>query len=164
MNKRTERSLRIVACHEAGHAVMAVAVGIALKKVTIVPSGDAAGRCHHEEIAMGDDADDSPRGRLRIEKMTMISLAGISSAQRIWDARTVRHWRATSDYKRAMNASTVFNGNPRQCEAWLRWIAIGTEDYLRLWWSSVEALSEELFVRRTMKGDEARKFIVDNWR
>lgn len=162
MTKRAERQLLTVAYHEAGHAVMAVALGINLSKVTIIPENDSAGHCKHEKITVGDYADNSPRACKRIEISAMISLAG-TLAQRIHNPRSVRHYRAMSDYKQACNAAMTLNGSARQETAWLKWIEIKTEDVLRLRWRAVEALSQELMQRKALNGNEARAVVLEHF-
>lgn len=163
MTKRAERELRTVAYHEAGHAVMAIALGINLQKVTLIPENDSAGHCKLEKISVGDGADDSPRACKRIESLAMISLAG-AIAQRIQNRRSLRHYRSMPDYKSACDAAMALNGSGRQEAAWLKWIEIRTEDILRFRWRAVEALSQELVLRRTLKGSEARAVVLEHFR
>ena len=53
MRKRSLGSKKATAYHESGHPIMCWKLGVALKKVTIVPNADTSGACHHDKLVRG---------------------------------------------------------------------------------------------------------------
>lgn len=154
------------AYHEAGHAVMAWKLGIALKKVTIVPDEDSAGSCYHAKIVRGryPECDDSPHTRIRMEKLAMVSLAG-PVAQRLYSPRSIRHSHSSSDRKKARDVAFCVNDSAETATAFLKWLDLRVQQILRspVWTLVLQALAEELLRCETLSGREASELIRRNF-
>lgn len=71
-------NVEATAYHEAGHAVVTLALRRKVYSVTIIPDATTHGRVHHESPLRGIrlEFDGSSRARLRAEEAIMISLGG----------------------------------------------------------------------------------------
>lgn len=164
--------LEAVAYHEAGHAVAAWLLHIPIRKVTIVPEGDALGyvlrrgvafpKRVREALECGGWSDrDEAWAQFIAERHAMYCIAGME-AQKRFNPRSVRihHWE--SDHDAAMD------GLYRLCPT----------EALRLYWKimrirtkclldrrdardAVKAVAEALMERKTLSGEEAFDIMVD---
>ena len=101
-----------VAYHEAGHAVAAWRLGIALRRagVTIVPDrakGNLGSVSHVQFVNRNVPWRDSDRDRIRAEKLAQLSLAG-EIAQRRFSPRSVRRYHGESDRMSAIDLLSPF--------------------------------------------------------
>jgi hypothetical protein len=157
MDIEISRTAMATAYHQAAHAVMAWKLGVAVKRVTIVPSKDAKGHCYHAQVVRGEcaEVDSSDRGRMEREQHIMIALAG-PVAQRIYNPRGYRRGHGRGDQAIAADLALNMNGSSRATDAYLKWLTIHTRDCLEnvSTWPLVEALAAELVRRRTIEGAE----------
>ncbi len=81
---RRTKALEATAYHEAGHAVAAYKVGMKVKRLTIVPSGDALGSHQHHAYFPGVNLeyDSSPRAQRRAENFALVCFAGPAAQRR----------------------------------------------------------------------------------
>ena len=78
MPRSSPAAKKATAYHESGHAIMCWKLGVALKKVTIVPNTDTSRSCHYDMLVRGrcPEMDSSASTQLKMEKLAMIALAG----------------------------------------------------------------------------------------
>jgi len=123
-------------------------LGIALKRVTIVPNADTSGACHHDKLVRVrcPEMDESASTRLKMEKLAMIALAG-PAAQRIHAPCSFRNFPASSDHRTAVDISGIVNESPEQAQAWLKWLEMGMpltqvapRSSMRRWWKSIRVI------------------------
>jgi hypothetical protein len=157
------RRLRVVAYHEAGHAVAAWSLGVGLRDITIVPRADALGsvkharifskRVHeHLELLTSLRSFEGETGALRT---AVISLAGIV-AQRRYAPRSVPNANWDSDYAGAnLMAERVCCGDEKEMQHWYRRAFRRTERLIEWRWPAVEALASALLKKRKLSGKEA---------
>lgn len=124
--KNDLQDLEATVDHEAGHAVVAWRVGIALRRngVTIVPEQAAgiAGCCFHVVTVRKDiEVDRSDRNRLRVERRVQVLLAG-EIAQRRYNPRSVRTYHARSDLHSAVDLLSYFFFEQKELEALLKFL------------------------------------------
>jgi hypothetical protein len=148
------------AYHEAGHAVAAFCVGVRLKKITIIRSGDYSGLCEHAKIIHGKfpECDGSGQMRLAWERQVIVALAG-PIAQKLYSPRSFRRYHASSDYRAALIAASFITGSENEASAWLKWLEIRATDLLEFRWKSVKTLAKELLLLRTLDGESALRVI-----
>jgi hypothetical protein len=162
--------LKATAYHEAGHAVAAWRLGIALgrKGVTIVPdeaAGTGGSSAHRGIIDPSIEYDTSDRNRIRAEKTVQSFLAG-EVAQRRYNPRSVRNHHGYFDRHEAINTLSYFTNEEEELRAWLKLLRIRAECMFRNpdVWRAVERLGAALMERRTIGGKEATEIIHDGFK
>ncbi|WP_395697208.1 hypothetical protein [Methylocella sp.] len=152
--------IRIVAIHEAGHAVAVERLGLKLKAVTVVPKENIGGTVHHNDTLrrLKRTGDDSDRERLKAERVIMLCLAG-PEAQKRFDPNS--DWEACgeSDFAAAAELSRHFFGEGDSAVAFMEWMKVRTCDLVGQNWSLIEHLADQLIERKTIGGDEAMLLI-----
>lgn len=137
------------AYHEAGHAVVALALDRPVVKVSILPGRDRAGLCHFGKAVVRPTED-------WIEREMLISLAGMAAEAR----RTGTYDRAAAGrdlrYARAISAGR--SGNERQADRLERRMLSRVENLLddEEVWLAVERIAAELLVKGEISGRQAR--------
>ena len=141
-------SLIATAYHEAGHAVIALALGRAVQRVSILPGHAWLGRCEFQ------------KGRVRpsedwLEREILISLAGAAAEARhtgayAWDG-------ATADL-RTVRRLAVQRASERQAERLERRLLAKVEHLLDQagHWRAVELIAVELLRCETISGRAVR--------
>ena len=169
--------LKATAFHEAGHAVAAWLVKIPIRKVTIVPKGDAAGYVLRRGVAfpkrVREILESGSRGTIRYiyareyawgqfiaERHAVYCLAGVE-AQRRFNARSVRLYQYEGDRQSALDGLERIDGTD---DLRLYW-GLMQERARRLInepsaWAAVKAIAAELMRRKTLSGDEARRVMI----
>lgn len=147
------------AYHEAGHAALAIHLGIGLKKISIIPGHDYDGICiqHHQPSLQRLDYDNSDSLNKRAEKLMMVALAG-AEAQRRFAPTSVRRYQAESDIKSVFEYAFALCGDSDEASALVRLLQIRTRNilYLPFVWSGVKALAKRLLKQHEIKSGEAR--------
>jgi hypothetical protein len=147
------------AYHEAGHAVVAIALGRSFRKVTIVPDEDSLGHVLHRPFPKGfrPDIDVGSRNEHRIRQSVMCSLAGMA-AERRGCGRATGY---SEDLRRADDMMSYLSARPTVERLWCRLLLAQTEATLEQWWPGVEALCAALLARRTILGSHARAIVLN---
>ncbi len=98
MQSMPTRELQATAYHEAGHAVMAMETGRAVRLVTVVPEGNYLGVCRHTAAPawLSPDAHLGRREIRWLERCILIRMAGPAAERRFTGRRN--HVGARYDY------------------------------------------------------------------
>ena len=158
MSKRTSRSLRATAFHEAGHAVAAVKERVRLRSLSIEPDEDSAGRISHANPLQNArlDIDTSYINRMRMERLVRVSLAGPAAQQRF--ARSSwRRFHGSDDYKQALRLLYRF-ADGKALSAYFNLLQAWTESFLYRpgVWAQVSAVASALLKKKTLSAREVR--------
>lgn len=164
--KRT-KALESVAHHEAGHAFAAFHRGVRIKKLTIVPDGDAAGRMTNAPYFgnMNPEFDDSPRVQRRLENMALVCLAG-PAAQKRFNPRGYRHWHGEGDVHQAVDLLSYISPEPDELGALWSLMEIRARNMVSPdnTWQIIKFLAERLLEKETMFGKQVRETIYEAYR
>ncbi len=147
------------AYHEAGHAVVAYFLGVRLKKVSIIPDKDYVGIVLHEKVVRGlaPEIDTSLRNFNRMEKLARIAIAG-NIAQKIHSPRSGDG--ASSDRQTVADMAFRLNGSSEAASAWIKWLAIGVTDTLKLRWDFVDAVAHELVRQKELTREQVAALVA----
>ncbi len=136
------------AYHEAGHAVIALALGRAVQRVSIVPGRGWLGRCEFQ------------KGRVRpsedwLESEILISLAGAAAEARHTGAYA---WEGAIADLRTVRRLAVQRASERQAERLERRLIAKVEHLLNQagHWRAVELIAVELLRCETISGRAVR--------
>jgi ATP-dependent Zn protease len=136
------------AYHEAGHAVLALALGRPVQRVNVLPNQEALGQCQFGKGAFRPSQD-------WLEREILISLGGLAAEARhtghhAWDgaARDCQHVRRLA----------MQRAGPRQAERLLRRLLAKAEHLLarECHWRAVERIASELLRQGAISGRAAR--------
>lgn len=152
---------RSTAIHEAGHAVAALACGLTVTAMTIVPNEDNWGSTIHGPLACYDDTKRERTAAVRVQ--AVICYAG-------YEAEKLYNPAADPDCSQCDNV-TAFDGlrecPPRNCRC------IGDEVYwaalerlrhkarrlVRLHWTRIERVADVLLEQQTLTGPEVAALV-----
>jgi ATP-dependent Zn protease len=144
-------STSITAYHEAGHAVVALALGRPVEKVTIVPNSKRLGLCKVTKGRFRPSADP-------LETEVMILLAGLVAEARY----TGRFgWGGAQQDLRQVRAYAIQRaGSETQAEKLERRLMDKTEHLLTQpgIWPAIERIATELVAKTEISGRAARQF------
>ena len=145
------------ACHEAGHAVVAIHLGIGVgrKGVNIIPDSNEnrTGMAHIlKGFAGRPDVGTSDRMRLGAEKNALATFAG-EAAQRRYRPTSVRSWHASKDRQNIVDLLSYFVSENRELEAYCRWLQIRAENLIKKpeVWAQVQAVACALVKQEHLK-------------
>lgn len=147
------------AYHEAGHVVMNFIEHRAIKRVSIVPAKDSAGRVKHNLLSatFHPGIRVETRNRKRIEGVVKIGLAGLATDY----IRTgVRHRsKKLTDIQAVRTALSYLTHEAKEAKAyydllWYRTVNTLSEPW---WWCCIEALVLELLEQKEITGSHARR-------
>jgi hypothetical protein len=159
--KQNNLAIQATAYHEAGHAVAAYRLGVSLRQVSIEPDESSAGHVKHQRLLDKTVAyDRSDRNRMRVERLVIVCLAGLE-AQRKFNARTVRHFHAHSDYQSAVGAVERFTTSNEETQAYINYLLARTRSLLAEpgGWEEIIGLATALLERQRLTGKEAVRII-----
>lgn len=141
-------SLTATAYHEAGHAVIALALGRSVQRVSIMPGCGWLGRCEFQ------------KGRVRptedwLEREILIALAGAAAEARHTGAYA---WDGAVDDLRTVRRLAVQRASERQAERLERRLMAKVEHLLDQagHWQAVELIAAELLRCETISGRAVR--------
>lgn len=165
---RLRKSPTVVAYHEAGHAVVAKCLGVAVRRATIIPEDGSAGHVLHTRMSRKmseaiEFADRFSLSRLQAEKRVMVSLAG-ELAQRRFDPNSVHPDHGAGDREHIAHILERYAGcdsdgviDMRKHYALLEeW----TDQLLAQKWYLVQAVADALVERRTLSKQEIYDVIL----
>ena len=118
---RARRARRATAHHEAGHAVMAWALGLTVKSVSIQQQGDSCGRVEIDIprwVKRGTWMD--PSVRMWAEANIMSQMAGFIAERRY--RRRANHLGALADYLSTGDIASVFTFSREERDLFLDWL------------------------------------------
>jgi len=154
MGKRTTKLDRMVAVHEAGHAVVAMALRQAFERVTIEPDlPGSLGHVHQPWAKSVDTYSPDGRGRRYIEDRVIVLLAGHRAAKK--DAGRAAFGQG-ADRRSAVELLFILSGSSEEVRAWYALQEVRAKMYVDREWHAIEALAEELLRRRRMTYRQAR--------
>lgn len=140
--------LTATAYHEAGHAVIALALGRSVQRVSITPGCGWLGRCEFQ------------KGRVRptedwLEREILIALAGAAAEARHTGAYA---WDGAVDDLRTVRRLAVQRASERQAERLERRLMAKVEHLLEQagHWQAVELIAAELLRCETISGRAVR--------
>jgi len=160
MRKRKTSTEELTAYHEAGHAVVAFALGLPYRTISIKRDTDTLGRVHFFKMPSARaEYDTSYRQRGRLEPRIMSTLAGAIAEEIV--KGTAGKLGAQKDREDAAELASRFTSSSREQQAYLKWLNVRTEELLRQRISlhRLHALAQELLVRKEMTGRECRAFL-----
>jgi hypothetical protein len=146
------------AYHEAGHAVVSLALRRAVRRVSIIADDDTLGRCSSNPI--GDwfrpDFNISGRERNIIETETIILLAGFHAEARFAGRRN--HVGAASDMHKAVELLTWL-AEGEALEKYLAWLNVRSKNLVNTPqnWRAIEYVARELLAPRKISGRAVRQ-------
>ena len=160
-------SIKTIAYHEAGHAVMCIEERVSVKSVSIVPYDDSGGRVTHGNVMGNIDPqfDNTKRGRWRMESFVRIALAG-PAAQKLFSPTSIRKHHVEDDNRQAIDLLLRYVHSPRQCDAYFKLLEVQTEEKLAMTyvWLQVEAVAKALLECRELSGKEVREIGYEAWK
>ena len=139
----------LTAYHEAGHAVVALAVGRPLQKVTIAANRERLGLCHLQKGRSKPSKD-------WLEDEILILLAGMAAEAQLTGDYNLAG--ATQDLRMARRLAIMRAGSAPQAERLERKLLTKTEHLLSSegYWSAVEKIAADLMERETISGRAAQ--------
>lgn len=171
------------AYHEAGHAVVAIALGMRLKAVTIEPSEGCDGLTKRvavpriwRRIVSGESLD--VHDRVNVIKEIQLCFAG-DSAQNRHSPESVKSFHAQQDSENALTIFEQFQAGAQIFEAAaadtsrtylpdaierlpsLDSLKADTEALVALRWQQIEAVADALLEKRTLSGDEVCRIMLE---
>jgi ATP-dependent Zn protease len=139
----------ITAIHEAGHAVVALALGRAVQRVSILPDETRLGACEIRKGTVKPSDDD-------VETAILIFLGGLAAEARLTG---VYGWAGASQDLREVQAMCLARaGNEKRAEKLIRRMISKAEHVLDQpgVWAATQRIAAELLSRTTISGRAAR--------
>jgi ATP-dependent Zn protease len=145
----SDASAEATAYHEAGHAVMALALGRPVDRVSIRPSKEQLGVCHFRKPVFRPSED-------WVEREMLIALAGLAAEAKF--TGTYAWEEADRDRRYAAGLARERAGNAKQAERLERRLLAKAEHLLSQDgnWRAVERLAAELLRQGEISGRAAR--------
>ena len=139
----------ITIAHEAGHAVVALAMGRPVAHVSILPSREFLGQCEFGKAVFRPSED-------WLEREVLISLAGMAAEAR--HTGTYDRGAAARDLRYARGLALQRAGNERQADRLERRLLSKAEHLLarEINWLAVQRIAAELLRQGEISGRQAR--------
>jgi ATP-dependent Zn protease len=153
------------AYHEAGHAVVAWHLGVAVKSVSIVSNEDFLERRRHGSVNQRKypEPSGSLRSVARMQEQVMIFLAGLI-AQSMFSPGSGRSSQAPADRDEAGDIASHLTSSDEEREALIGWLESRTRGILRLHSDLVESLTKELLAKGSLQGVEVERLLRESSR
>lgn len=156
--------LQASAYRNAGHAVIALHLGLGLQErsISIVPCDEAAHPGLLEREYFGA-ADKDPRHglRQRVEARVMISLAGPAAQQRFGPSeKGTAH--SEQDHSEALSLLSTISTSDEERNAYMTWLNVRVRDMLMVprVWAQVEAVASAFLEHKRLTTREVRKITL----
>jgi hypothetical protein len=145
----------MTAHHEAGHAVVASALGYKPMSATIIPTREDHGWVKYPNPLRGIqlDIDGSDKARLRAERLIKICLAG-PLAQRRFKPSSWRRGHGASDFDMAADVAMRVCGSGKQAAAFVKWLEVVTREMVEAQWGPITRVAERLMARKRLSAEE----------
>jgi hypothetical protein len=144
---------RNTAIHEAGHAVVALMVGRAVKHASIVPNEDHIGHVQYSDRAKRNPSTDNVLGYMTS------ALAGVAAERRA--GHRPRRWTWQGDWQIAMTgASELSGGDSEQAALFYRIAQRRARLMVDLRWLAIVQVADLLESQRFVTGDELRRIVL----
>jgi hypothetical protein len=157
---RAARRLEATAYHEAGHAVVTVALGRAVRRVSIIRRADdnSLGRSRGYPLGGGfqPDVSRSRRSRKTIEERVIIKCAGFHAESRFTGRRN--HAGAAYDRQEAKEFLSLL-AEDEELKKYLAWLDVRSKNLVgsQLIWRAIEYVARELLERKEITGQDVRR-------
>jgi hypothetical protein len=156
---------RGTAYHEAGHAVVAVALGEGVKRVSIAPDETTLGRVHRFPIGQWFQPDVviDGRTRRRLETDVMVLWAGTLAEERAAGVAADEDLSAAADdFDRIVDLAEHACRSERETRAYIEWLRLRSLGLLNRFdvWASIEAVVAVLMAETTISGRRLREVIA----
>jgi hypothetical protein len=163
-------NLAKTAYHEAGHAVLQLALGIGCEGITIVPNhaeGAAGAATHGGEWgkpAQGPDDQDDDVSNLRtfaeeafLLRHAIANYAGAEAVRR-WKPRR-KTWRngATDDYRRAVDRINQITSDTASIDLLFKYAQRRCRILVAHYWPEISAVASLALKRKSITGEQARE-------
>lgn len=159
---RDERRRRVVAVHEAGHAVAAVRLlgWRSIRLVTIVADGNAAGRVELTKTALRRLIDPDLHA---VDVKTLdaavshavFALAG-EAAQRRLAPGSYRRYQCEHDLASMGEMLFAVTSGARESDRMAAWLDVRAAEFVKRWAYEIEAVARSLLDRARLTGEEVR--------
>jgi hypothetical protein len=161
MKRRSRMSTEITAYHEAGHAVVLLALHLpmASKGISIVPDEDSEGRAVLMLRGLKDCDPKKPFWRSRIEDLSIAAMAGDATARIL---RPKCRWGGHVDARLATDLLCRLTGGPGTVmNLRLRLARLEAEALVKLRWKQIEAVAAALIEHQRLTLDEVKQVMLD---
>ena len=141
--------LEATAYHEAGHAVIALTLGRAVERVTIVPNQGYLGACHMQKTRVKPTKD-------WLEDEILILLAGMVAESRV--TGQMYSAGASQDLRGVRRLVLMRTDGQKQVERLERRLLDKTEYLVNddVHWAAIQTIARELLIHQTISGRAAR--------
>jgi hypothetical protein len=157
MSKSNKRKLEATAYHEAGHAVVALHLRHAVKRVSIIPDHDTLGWVLGRKVPGWFEPDVERDGRHRNwiqEEVQVLFAGGLAEAR--WTGRQ-NHVGAAHDYQMIDRLTENACGSEEGIHAYRVWLRECARDLVNQWWFIIEHMAAVLMLEREISGRHARQ-------
>lgn len=159
---------RYVAIHEAGHAVVGLALGLPVRRVSIIADGESAGRTSgvkrpvwvKNELEVG-----SPWRQPRIvhwvlNEITTLQAGGLAGKRFTgrFDGQGSR-----GDRRQEIDlALRLLDDDERQAGALLKWLQLRSARLVDRHWAAINAVADGLVAQRSLSGAGIRRIVAES--
>lgn len=151
---------RVVAVHEAGHAVAGYWLGRPFRYVTIISGNGSLGHVQSRSLGkrFNPEINLTPRGREIIDSEVSVCFAGP-----IAEKRFTKRWNragADADWRTAFNLASYIAGDEDELNAYLKWRTVVAEQLVTNRWNQIVAVAASLVERKRLTYAEVDAIIA----
>lgn len=169
MNAAAKRELRKTAYHEAGHGVISIEVGRAVRYIALTTGHEQfAGVCCGYPARVPGDHVPTSRVIARIERdaeRAVLTLLAGDVAERRFEPQAKQHGQV--DFEQAAQWALIVSGDAREeAAAYLHWLSVKCARLVDEQWPMIVAVAEELYrrgERGRMTGREIHILVNDTF-